>query len=217
MSFHSVAREKAQFSSQSVKTALLIDDNEFDRKRIKRLNSKLDRPLILEDVPDINAMNNCLNENSFDLIMVDYKLGQIDGLTAIDMIHRHKSNKDAAKIMISDSAEIDIAVSALKRGYSDFMSKKELTQKKFQQSIYEALRTARPDFAANPKDVGATLRDAFVDQDLKSLVQQAVTAAMAVQDQSKPMYLTTYDQSDLSTLVLDMLQDDEFIFRAENP
>lgn len=214
MSFHSAALKTSELLGQKTKKALLIDDSEFDRSRIKRLNSKLKHPMILEDVPDINAMNNCLDASAFDVIMVDYRLGQEDGLYALDMIQKHKLNKEAAKIMISGNAETEVAVSALKRGYNDFVSKKELTPKRFQQSIYDALRLANPDLANTPSDIKLALQKALMDGEVQGLVQQAVAAALAESEPSQPLYLTTYDQADLSQMVLQLIQDeDDFVFK----
>jgi PleD family two-component response regulator len=214
MSFHSAALKTSELLNQKTKRALLIDDSEFDRSRIKRLNSKLEHPLILEDVPDINSMNNCLDANAFDLIMVDYRLGQDNGLHALDMIQKHKLNKEAAKIMISGSAETEVAVSALKRGYNDFVSKKELTPEKFQRSVYEALKSANYDVKDTPKDIKIALQKALLDGEVQGIVQQAVAAALAESEPSQPLYLTTYDQVDLSQMILDLVHDeDDFIFR----
>lgn len=214
MSFHSVAINSPELPKSKIKTALLLDDCEFDRCRIKRLNSQLDAPLILEDVPDIHSMNNCLDVKSFDLIMIDYSLGEDDGFSALDMIQKHKLNSDAAKIMISGSTQTDVAVSALKRGCSDFVSKKELTAQKFQASVYEALQKARPDLIENPPNVQMALQDALQDANLQVLVQQAVASVLSNMGPDQKTCFTAYDQTDIFRMVADMIEeDDDFIFR----
>lgn len=195
------------------KTALLLDDCEFDRLRIKRLNSKLATPLLLEEVPDINAMNNCLNANSFDLIMIDYGLGKEDGLSALDMIQRHKLNQNAAKIMISGNPQTSIAVSALKRGCSDYVNKKELTKEVFQRSVYDALKKARPDAVSQHLTVQEVLRQALLDGDLQEVMQQCVRAAIAANGQKQPFAMNMIDdQQALQSLLIGMMDEDEFVF-----
>lgn len=214
MSFQSLAEKSFQEPVSKVKSALILDDCEFDRKRIMRLNSKLETPLAMEGVPDINAMNNCLNAKAFDLIMIDYSLGQDDGLSALDMIQKHKLNQSAAKIMISGSTETEIAVSALKRGCSDFVSKRNLTAQKFQKSVYEALRKARPELAEKPASIQSALQAALADGELHDLVKQAVASALADTDKNQTTYFTTYDDSRVYNMIAELISDDDdFIFK----
>jgi len=196
------------------KTALILDDCEFDRRRIQRLNSKLDCPLILEEVPDINSMNNCLNAQPFDLIMIDYGLGKENGLSALDLIQRHKLNQDAAKIMITGNTEASVAVSALKRGCIDYVSKRTLTPELFQKSVYDALKLARPDAVTNSLSVQDVLQQALRDGELQEVMRQSVRAAMSEKNMAQTVTVGTFDTPDsLQLLLLDLMDEDNFIFR----
>lgn len=214
MSFQSLIKPAEPTFDLGPKKALLLDDCEFDRKRIQRLNSKLEHPLILEDVSDIAAMHNCLNAVSFDLIMIDYGLGKEDGFEALDMIEKHTLNKDAAKIMISGNTEASIAVSALKRGCVDYVSKRELTPDVFQKSVYDALKLARPSAVSPDLSVQEVLHQALMDGDLQKVLREAVRAAMQENAYRPNLTLTQCDDpGSLQSLLLDMTREDDFIFR----
>lgn len=214
MSFQSVVHTTTHFQDAGAKTALLLDDCEFDRRRIKRLNSQLKTPLILEDVSNIDAMNNCLNAVSFDLIMIDYSLGKDDGLYALDMIKQHKNNCDAAKIMITGNTVASVAVSALKRGCSDYVSKKELTAEVFQQSVYDALRTARPDIADKNLTVQEVLSQTLLNGDLQDVMREAIRTAIRANDINRNLAIPVgEDPYALQTLLLSMTEEDDFIFK----
>jgi PleD family two-component response regulator len=214
MSFQSLISSSENRFETNVRKALLIDDCEFDRRRIKRLNSKLETPLILEEVPNIDSMNNCLDAVSFDLIMIDYGLGKEDGLSALDMIQRHKLNQDAAKIMITGNTQASVAVSALKRGCSDYVSKKELTPELFQKSVFDALKKARPAAVSADQSVQEVLRHALLDGDLQAVLRESVRTAMRENGVNRDVSMVSYDRPDaLQSLLIGLMDEDDFIFR----
>ena len=66
--------------------ALLLDDSTFDRARIRRLGQKTDLALQLDEVSSIAEMKDAVARQVFDLIMIDYRLPQGDGLGVLDYI-----------------------------------------------------------------------------------------------------------------------------------
>lgn len=62
----------------------------------------------------------CLKENNPDVILLDVRLPDVDGLTLLKYI---KEIKDVPVIMISAYGTIDMAVEAIKRGAEDFIEK----------------------------------------------------------------------------------------------
>ena len=146
--------------------------------------------------------------------MVDYSLGKDDGFHALDMIKQHKKNRDAAKIMISGNTQASIAVSALKRGCSDYVSKKELTAELFQQSVYDALTKVRPDIVQNNLTVQEVLRQALLDGDLQDVMRESVRSAMRANGTEQNMAISNGgDPLALQSLLLSMMDEDDFIFK----
>ena len=62
-----------------------------------------------------------IKNNRFDLILIDVKMPQISGLDLIPMIHEH--DPDIICIIITGYATVEMAVSAIKKGAYDFLTK----------------------------------------------------------------------------------------------
>ena len=58
---------------------LIVDDQRFDRMRIKRLCGGLDFPTRLAEAESLAALAQQLDEGEFDLILLDYNLPDGDG------------------------------------------------------------------------------------------------------------------------------------------
>lgn len=205
-------------------TAMILDDCDFDRAMIRRLNARLEVPLQLEEVPTIDAMNNCLNEKKFDLIMVDYGLGKDNGLNALDMISKHAQNQNAAKIMITGSNDAHVAVSAMKRGCSDFVAKKELTPASFRKSVHDALLTAsektrrsNPELFAlgtSPQAVEIAMQLALKDPHIRQALLEAIQDSRGSSpDGRSTIDYYTMDQMQMQSLIEEFLAEDDFIFK----
>jgi len=62
-----------------------------------------------------------LNNNSFDLVLLDVKMPGLDGIEALESISQN--HPEVAVIMISGHGNIDTAVEAIKKGAFDFLEK----------------------------------------------------------------------------------------------
>jgi PleD family two-component response regulator len=132
------------------------------------------------------------------------------------MIKHHKNNQDAAKIMISGNTQASVAVSALKRGCSDYVSKKELTPELFQKSVYDALKKARPEAVTSNQSVQEVLRHALMDGELQEVMRQSVRAAMDAVEKSANIKMTSFDNTDdLQSLLIGLMAEDDFIFKFD--
>ncbi len=116
---------------------LVLDDSEIDRQRILRLCDDAGLSFVAAEVSNLADMQDMLEAQSFDLVFIDYLLAGEDGLDAVDMMAntRHR----AASIMIAGEGRIDIAVEAMRRGASDYLTKSDLTVEGLQKSIASAL------------------------------------------------------------------------------
>ena len=118
---------------------LAIDDNEFDRQRVLRLCQRAGLRYEGREASTLDEVRQALDDTAFDLIFVDYHLGSETGLDAIDLVASHPGQRAAAAIMLAGEGEIAVAVEAMRRGCSDYMTKATMTVERLQMSIATAL------------------------------------------------------------------------------
>ena len=118
--------------------ALILDDSEVDRTRLRRICRQAELDLEFKQCGSIPEFAAMLDGPAFDIVFLDYRLVQGDGLIALDMLRRHPIQKSAAAIMIAGEAQIQVAVDALKNGCNDFIVKENLGPN----LIYRAVRNA---------------------------------------------------------------------------
>ena len=117
---------------------LVIDDSETDRMRILRLCKDAGLSFEGTEVETIEGLRAALNSKQFDLVFIDYLLTGEDGLQAVDVLNDHPEQR-AASIMIAGEGQIGIAVEAMRRGCSDYLTKPELTVSALQKSVATAI------------------------------------------------------------------------------
>lgn len=117
---------------------LIIDDSEIDRERILRLCEQAGLGFDATEVGSIDAMRDALDTKKFDLVFIDYLLAGEDGLQAIDVLNEYTGQK-AASIMVAGEGQIGIAVEAMRRGCSDYLTKSEMTVSALQKSVAAAI------------------------------------------------------------------------------
>ena len=124
-------------------SALVVDDNNFDRKRVHRVCDDADLSIKINEVSSVAEMREALDAAKFDLVIVDYHLGEENGLIALEHIQSHPENGDAATIMIAGEGQAEIAVTALKRGCSDYIVKENLNPESLRRAIINALQKSQ--------------------------------------------------------------------------
>lgn len=139
--------------------ALILDDSKFDRRRIQRIIRDMGLPILLDEVASITALRAILDEDSFDLIFLDYRLAEGDGLQALALVQTHPAHALCATIMLAGGDDPDVARQALQCGCSGYLSKSQLTAQGLRRAVMEALdraeRAAQLERATSgPKPVG---------------------------------------------------------------
>ena len=158
--------EEAGSASRPIR-ALHLDDNEFDRTRVRRLIRKTNLPAQVEEAPTIEAMSGAMEKDRFDLFLIDYHLPDSDGLRAVEFIRNHAKSKDAAVIMITGRKQQQIAVSAFRQGCHDLITKEELSPVLLRERMQTALQRVR--YTAR--------RDLFEEEQFQRQLQNAVQAS----------------------------------------
>ena len=202
---------------QSIK-ALLLDDSNFDRARIRRLSSRTDLPIQLDEVGSIEEMDNAVRASAYDLIMIDYRLPVGDGLAALDHIQLAPLNKEAGTIMITGDAGVETAVTAMRRGCHDFLSKDAMTVEQLKTAMMNAISAATQrramimDMDAQREIIRQGLTAALLDEDVQGTVVSLVQRHLAQTPPDRPNLWVVPDPGDIDALLAGFLEDDEFQF-----
>ncbi len=139
---------------------LLLDDSATDRLRIKRLCQKADLSIEFSEAGTIGEFASKIDSAAYDLVLLDYRLIQGDGLIALEMLKRHPLQQKAASIMIAGDSQIQVAVDAMKNGCSDFLLKDMMGPEMLSRSVAHALASSHPD--SDPRDVPGSIESALV-------------------------------------------------------
>ena len=107
--------------------ALVLDDSAFDRSRVARLLRKVCGTVSVRDAADIPEFREALDEDDFDLILIDYLLVGETGLTAVDVLACHPRQSGSTAIMVAGEGNLDVALTAMRRGCTDYIPKTDLS------------------------------------------------------------------------------------------
>jgi signal transduction histidine kinase len=121
---------------------MLIDDDEADRVHLAWLLRRgLGRGVQIVEADDGATALARLAAESFDLVLVDYFLPDMNGLDVLDALT--ELAPDAAAVFMSGQGNERIAAEAIKRGAHDYCVKRELDGKGLERMITRAMHTAR--------------------------------------------------------------------------
>ncbi|MBI4283709.1 MAG: response regulator [Chloroflexi bacterium] len=100
-------------------TILVVDDEEAIRRLLQRTLSR--EGYLCEEAPDAWQAIEELHRNAFDLVLLDIKM---PGKTGVELLPEIKASyPDTAVIMVTATAEIDVAIQCMKQGAYDFVTK----------------------------------------------------------------------------------------------
>jgi signal transduction histidine kinase len=103
---------------------LIADDDEGDRKLIKRAFKEAVPPYECTETTSIDAALNACEKSTFDCAIVDYRLPGRDGLAGITALHERLPYM--AIIMFTGQGDEMVATEAMKRGASDYIPKAQI-------------------------------------------------------------------------------------------
>lgn len=119
--------------------ALVLDDSVFDRRRIRRISHDTRLGIIMDEIASLDALEAMLDQDRFDVILIDYNLPGGDGIDALMKIRRHEVNGSCPTIMVTGDDKSDVAVKALKMGCADYIAKDQMTADRLRRSIIGAI------------------------------------------------------------------------------
>lgn len=119
---------------------LIVDDQRFDRTRLRRLCGELDFDTYVVEAASLETMGTALDRDTFDLVILDYNLPDGTGLAAIPAIRSHRVHRQAAIIMITGQHDAGVAIEAMKSGCSDYIDKNGLSLDSLRRASINALQ-----------------------------------------------------------------------------
>lgn len=137
---------------------LVLDDDSFDRKRIRRMGRETGMRIQFEEAGTLGALKVLLDSTNFDVILLDYRLGASDGLEALDMVRSHPINADCPTIMISGAGDDSVAARAMALGCSDYLEKARLSADRLRLAVEIAIDNGWS--RAEGRDLSGAMREA---------------------------------------------------------
>ncbi|MDR6265406.1 response regulator [Roseobacter sp. N2S] len=123
--------------------ALILDDSNFDRKRLRRIAKHTGVPIEFTSCASLIAFKKLLDEQEFHIIFIDYRLPEGNGLEALKMLEKHPTNASASAIMIAGDLDADIVASAFKNGCVDYIAKQKVDKRQLRHTILNALNLVK--------------------------------------------------------------------------
>ncbi|WP_051360105.1 response regulator [Adhaeribacter aquaticus] len=117
---------------------LIIDDDEVDRITIQRSLRKVDFPATIDMAERGEEGLAMLLENSYNCILVDYRLPDTDGVELLKKIRAQ--GIDIPVLIVTSQGDERIAAEALRSGASDYLSKSFLTPDGVLHSVRNAIK-----------------------------------------------------------------------------
>ena len=103
---------------------LILDDEKMVCNSLKRILESDERKIFMANQAE--TAFKILESNPIDLLLLDYQLGEKDGLEILKEIKAIYN--DIEVIMVTAYGNIEVAVEAMKSGAFDFIQKKESTK-----------------------------------------------------------------------------------------
>lgn len=117
---------------------LLVDDDELDRMAVERV---LQNPKLVKDIVHANTAVSALklyDEHTFDVVILDYRLPDMECLDVLEQITQH-TEKHAAVVILTGMEDNEIIErNCIIAGAQDFLLKKELSERHLTKALVHA-------------------------------------------------------------------------------
>ena len=138
--------------NQDAKSVLIIDDEPDIRELLEITLGRMGIDTVTAE--NVGQGKQVLDSQTFNLCLTDMRLPDGDGLEIVDYIQKKYSNLPVA--MISAHGTMDSAITALKKGAFDFVSK-PVDLKQLRDLVSTALRLSEKQNQRQPKEIGGNL------------------------------------------------------------
>ena len=117
---------------------LLVDDDRLDRTIVKRTLTKSDLSVNIVEAVTVDEGMQYYSEVDFDIVLLDYRMPQRDGIEMIVEIRNEPKDSSTAIVMMSSSEDEELAIECIKSGAQDFLVKSEITETRLRRAIQHA-------------------------------------------------------------------------------
>jgi PleD family two-component response regulator len=206
-----VSKPATAFPAPLLET-LLVEDSEFDRTRIRRISDSSPLAMNFTEAASYAEMEDAICERHFDLILIDYHLGDADGLQAMRLLKRTPLQSSAGIIMITGNERVDIAASAFRDGCDDFIAKSAISPSVFHATVERVMANVHERLTErfNSRQLMEEIRGAVVaslrGQEAQAMIAEAIRSARP--DIAPPRL----SQSRGFEKIVTVIEDDEFRF-----
>lgn len=120
---------------------LIVDDDDVDRERLRRMLSKSDIETSISEACSVEDSMDFLSNDDYDCVIVDYRLGLNSGLTLLNNI-RTTMESHCAVIMVTGLGDEEVAAEAMRLGASDYLLKSQLQSSQLIRAIIDSIHRA---------------------------------------------------------------------------
>lgn len=124
--------------SQEPIHVLAVEDDEVDRRFLQKALDAWDQPVTLDEAPTAEEGLAKARDGDHDLILLDYKLPDGDGLGVLRALG---DRSRPPVVMLTGYGSEEVAVQAIKSGAADYLSKDDLTGHRLRLTLENVLRT----------------------------------------------------------------------------
>ena len=117
---------------------LLIDDDELDRQAIVRTFKKNEWDIQVVQASSAGEGLSSFNAESFDAVLLDYRLPDIDGLDVLKLLTSHPTHHSAIIILTGAEENENLEQQCLEAGAQDVLFKSEIAHKHVTRAITHA-------------------------------------------------------------------------------
>ncbi len=116
---------------------LIIDDDTVDRMNSIRNIKKTGITVNVVEAASAEKGISIARKNTFDIILLDYRLPDMDGLKALKDL-RKNTTSNTATVMLSHSNDEALAIACIEAGAQDFILKSEVSSSRLKRAILHA-------------------------------------------------------------------------------
>ena len=117
---------------------ITVDDSSTMRRIIKNTLQKLGFNNVIEAGNGIEALEQMSKNNKIDIIITDWNMPEMDGLTYVKTVRTKEQYKDTPILMITTEAAKEDILTALRSGVNNYVVK-PFTPETLQEKVFKLL------------------------------------------------------------------------------
>ncbi len=118
---------------------LIIDDDETDRNLVQRMLDDEGMNVSIHEAMDCSSAVEKMKSTKIDCVLIDYKLPDATGLEVLEKL-RIVDKENVPLILLTGLDDVQVATEVMKKGASDFLSKRKLHGEDLVKSIKNAIQ-----------------------------------------------------------------------------